>query len=131
MNYIFHNEWYYLIDMTPYVINEEQKEFYETGVKLDYIRSKNVTGILAKCKELKDYALFYDRIQTTKGYHFIYFKQQSKTIPPIATIKSDEHMDVIYPEGYDVQCIYNGAPEFYRLGFAKYTDYNEEVMKEE
>lgn len=120
MNYIFQDDWYYLIDMTPYVIDEEQKEFYETGKKVDYIKSKNVTGILTKCKSLKEYAMFYDSIQMTKGYNFIYFKHKGTTVPPISVETYGEKIDIIYPQGYEIECVYNGAASIYSLKFAEY-----------
>lgn len=115
MNYIRNNGWYYVIDLTPYVQNEKCSSFYESGHKLDYLKSRNVTGILMKCKELKSYALYYDRLQAVGGYHFIYFKVKEGDMTPISIKCDNNKITIIYPTGTDVECVYNGDQTLYSL----------------
>lgn len=122
MNYIRHNGWYYVIDLTPYVLSEKYKMFYESGNKIDYLRSNNVTGILTKCKELKSYALYYDRLQSVGGFNFIYFISKEKNVVPIAIRQTDNKIAVIYPNFADVECIYNGSPKVYSMEWSEFNE---------
>jgi hypothetical protein len=122
MNYIKTNGWYYVIDLTPYVIDEKYKLIYESGNKVDYVKSKNVTGVLMKCKDLVSYALYYERIQAVGGFHFIYFKSVDKDVNSILIRQTNGKIRVVYPEHSKIECIYNGNPDFYSVEFAKFNN---------
>lgn len=103
-NYIQYRGWYYLIDLTPYALGG-QGRVVENGSKLDYIRAKNITGLLLKCSDLSIYAKYYNRIQNYAGYNFLYFKNSSKYVYPISIKKMEEKIIVIYPVTDKIECI--------------------------
>lgn len=120
-NYIKKEGWYYLIDLTPYVIDKKQDDYFESGMRIDFIKSGNVTGCLMKCKRLESYASFYNKLQNVGGYNFIYIKIKNKNIVPIATLQKNTKLNIFYPDYAQIECIYNGNKQKYSIIMSKYS----------
>jgi hypothetical protein len=96
LNYILHNEYYYIVDLLPYT-NNYPKVIKESGIKSDFLQTNYVTGCCLKTSNLDSFAFFYGRIQATKGFDHLFFQIEERAVPPCSFVKKGNDNYLLYP----------------------------------
>ncbi|MHC1748509.1 MAG: hypothetical protein AB9856_09025 [Cellulosilyticaceae bacterium] len=98
MNCIYHDKWYYIIDLLPHQKKYQQYFCKESGIKRDFFMSKYFTGNLMRCRNLQSYVRFFQRIQMYNGFEHLFFYQKSLNAHPVSTKENDRYITIIYPQ---------------------------------
>lgn len=104
-NYIKQHTWYYIIDLMPFTHQYISHNCAETGLKSDFVKSKYVTSICVKTKNLHDYAIYFNRIVKCGGFEFVFYKQEAKCAAPVCVKSVNEYQLIGYPRDYKVTCL--------------------------
>lgn len=110
VNYFKHRDWYYILDLQPFVGLYQNFICAQTGKRIDFIQSKFITGILVKAKSIEDYVNFYSRYTWKIMPEHLYLVQTSGIIQPIGFIPDDERRHVFIPDVPAVKVIDCGKP---------------------
>lgn len=105
MNYIYHNNWYYLIDLLPMVEQYVDTICSETGRRIDFMKSKYITGILAKSKSLESYVNFYRRIQLRGGFEHLFFYSNGHEVGPMSNRDNNNKKIICFSRDEQVICL--------------------------
>lgn len=99
------NDWYYILDLQPFVELYQGFICAQTGKRIDFIKSKFITGILVKAKSIEDYVNFYSRYTSKIMPEHLYLVQTSSIVQPIGFLSTDEKRHVFIPDVPDVKVI--------------------------
>ena len=81
INYIKHENNYYIIDLTPYLLSNKNYVTFESGNIIDYRHSKFLTGILIKTSSLEYFTEFFSKFMGKyKNIKFLFFQQTTECI---------------------------------------------------
>jgi hypothetical protein len=83
INYIYKNNWYYIIDISAMENNFIMDCCKETGNRLDLLKAKYITGCCYKTTDVSYFVKFHSRIQKYHNFEFLYYKVPSVPyLPP-------------------------------------------------
>jgi hypothetical protein len=85
INFIYHKDFYYIIDISAMVYNRAAFCRKESGNKQDLLKSKYITGRCYKTNNLANFVKYHSRIQKFHNIEFLYYKIAAMPyIPPIS-----------------------------------------------
>ena len=96
INYFFKDGWFYFLDMNTMVSTYRDMICPQTGRRADFIKSKFITGILAKSKSIEDYVNFYARYTQKKISEHLYINERRAFCCPIGENKFKDTVRHIY-----------------------------------
>ena len=103
LNYIFHEGFYYFIDLTHYRTDFLESSAPESGNLSDYQQSDFVAGNLHKAKTPEDYVNYCVKSFNDPPARF--FLYQAANCLPVTSQLIKNKMTIIYPKGTDIKVI--------------------------
>ena len=114
-NYIYHDGYYYFIDLTHYRTDFMDAAAPETGYMPDYSASDIVAGNLHRAKEPEDYIRYcINKYNDPPARFFMY---QAQDCLPLDGVRMDGRMTITYPEGTPIQVLDGANPTALDVAF--------------
>lgn len=83
INFFYHDNWFYLLDLQPFTRSWRESICPQTGKRIDFMKSRFITGIMVKAKTLQDYINFHSRYTSKVISEHLYLSQTSNIILPL------------------------------------------------
>ena len=117
INYIYHDGYYYFIDLVCYEAENIRATAVETGNMSDYRNSDPVSGSVHKVKNPEDFVKYYVDNAAHPPALFLMYESEYCLPSAIQTVKGLE--TIYFPEGYDVKVMEGKNPQKFDLQFVK------------
>lgn len=119
-NYIYHEGWYYIVDLQIYEKSHKQFACVETGRLKDYLQGVALTKVIIKTSSLKRYAQYYEDMNRNNDIEIILFQQRNMESAPISVRKQKNRLIYVYPKTENIVCLSSGKEEDYsRIWYEK------------
>ena len=122
VNYIYHNNWYYLIDMQIQEKGYVNKIAKETGDLNEYLKSKPFANVFFKTRQLETYIEYISKYQKLYGDRMFFLKQETEILP--ISIKTQENeIKIFLPKNKGIEvCTPNKCPDKFKYKFVDLPD---------
>lgn len=117
INYIYHDGYYYFIDLVCYEAENIRAAAIETGNMSDYRNADPVSGSVHKVKNPEDFVKYYVDNAANPPALFMLYESENVLPEAIQTVKGQE--TIYFPEGYDVKVMEGKNPQKFDLQFVK------------
>ena len=117
INYIYHDGYYYFIDLVCYEAENIRAAAVETGNMSDYRNADAVSGGVHKVRNPEDFVKYYVDNAANPPALFILYESENVLPEAIQTVKGQE--TIYFPEGYDVKVMEGKNPQKFDLQFVK------------
>lgn len=105
VNYFRKKDWYLILDLQPFVKPYRDSICPQTGKRIDFIKSKFITGVLVKAKSIEAYIQFYSKYTSKIVPEHLYLKQNSENIQPIGSNQSNAGRHIFLPNSPNLSII--------------------------
>ena len=105
INYIYHEGWYYFIDMSLQVEKYRSKIAKETGKIEDYLVSRPIANVFMKAGSISAYVEYLSKYYKLQNRTFLFSKLEGTVVPPISLYVEDDRIHVLYPLTYNIEII--------------------------
>ena len=128
INYIYHQGWYYFIDMSLQIDKYRSLIAKETGKIIDYLNSKPFANIFLKTRNMEAYVDYISKYQRIQNRTFLFSACECSFAPPISLSMEDDRLHVLYPATYNIQILNDVQGKGYTYEFVsppkKYPSWN-------
>ena len=108
-NYIFHEGYYYFIDLTHYRTDFLDSSAIETGNIGDYRNSDFVAGNLHKAASPEEYVRYI--VESYNDAPELFFLYQAEDCATVTSRRENGNITILYPDNLDVQMIRGNTSE--------------------
>lgn len=105
INYFYRDSWYYMLDLQTLMPSYRELICPQTGLRSDFIKSKFITGILAKTKTLESYIHFYARYTQKIIPEHLFLKEKMLNCCPLGRNENLNYRHIYVPSGMKVEII--------------------------
>lgn len=118
INYIYHDGWYYFIDMSLQIRPYRDFLAKETGNLRDYFQSKPFANIFLKGKHILSYVEYLSKYQKLQNRIFLFSSCDSPCAPPMSMTMDNGKLHLLYPSSFDIQILNaDQAKDVYTFAF--------------
>lgn len=105
INYIKQNDFIYFVD--PYAQLNKFISYIpiETGEKKDFARSKYITGICIRTKNITNFINFFEKYNILKKKEFLFFTYELERCPPISIQTEKDQLRLVFPKNAPLKII--------------------------
>jgi len=112
INYIYHEGWYYFIDMSLQVEKYRSKIAKETGKIKDYLISRPFANAFMKAPTIRAYVEYLSKYYKVQNRSFLFSRSKGTIVPPISLQCNGEKLQVLYPMTYGIEIIEQNKEKF-------------------
>ena len=105
VNYIYHENWYYFIDMSLQINKYVTFTAKETGFLADYIKSRPIANVFMKAKSKKAYVDYIIKYQKTRNNVFMFSACECSYVPPLSITMNTDRIHIRYPLTYEIELL--------------------------
>ena len=117
-NYIKHEGYYYIVDLTRYILELGQRSAPESGDLEDYMPSDILLGNVHKAVALEDYVDYF-RQETDWRYAItLAVAFTAPDAPPVAHAYPRGRLEITFPEGLELHVLYDDPDDYLYLAVA-------------
>ncbi len=117
-NYIKHEGYYYIVDLTRYILELGQRSAPESGDLEDYMPSDILLGNVHKAVALEDYVDCF-RQETDWRYAItLAVAFTAPDAPPVAHAYPRGRLEITFPEGLELHVLYDDPDDYLYLAVA-------------
>ena len=105
LNYIYHEGWYYFIDMSLKISKYIAFSADETGILSDYLKSRPIANVFLKARYKSAYVDYIVKYQKVRKNVFLFSSCECSYAPPISVTMYKERMHIRYPVTYGIEVL--------------------------
>lgn len=105
LNYIYHEGWYYFIDMSLQISKYNVFTAKETGVLSDYLKSRPVANVFLKAKSKSAYVDYIVKYQKVRKSVFLFSSCECSYAPPLSIMMYKDKIHIRYPMTYGIEIL--------------------------
>ena len=105
VNYIYHEDWYYFIDMNLQISKYLALTAKDTGILSDYLKSRPFANIFMKAKTKRAYVNYINKYQKIGNNVFMFSSCECPYAPPLSVTMNMGKMHIRYPLTYDIELL--------------------------
>ena len=105
MNYIYHNGWYYFIDMTMRLNKHRHTIAPETGNLRDYLVSRPFANIFLRAKTIAAYTEYIAKYQKLQHRTFLFSYCPQSFAPPLSLSTKEDKIHILYPNNCKIDIV--------------------------
>jgi hypothetical protein len=108
LNYLQLNGYFYIMDLFVQMNSYARHIPIETGKKVDFVRTKYITGGCLRTHSLHCFLLFFEKYNKKAYKQFLYYTYPTEICPSVSMHKDNGNLRVLLPDGIGIEVI-NGS----------------------